>query len=113
MHPSIGTVRAVRGVYDNSIVESFFASLEYGLIARRIWKTKTELQLVIVTWIETCYNPRRCHSGLGQMSPINFEMKEQGTTIIDRELMFHAAPSRELRYFIWNSRLTLPTINPR
>ena len=71
--PSMG---AVGDAYDNAMAESFFASLECELIARRTWKTKTEARLAIFTWIETWYNPRRRHSGLGQMSPINFERKE-------------------------------------
>ena len=74
MRPSMGTVG---DAYDNAMAESFFASLECELIARRTWKTKTEARLAIFTWIETWYNPRRRHSGLGQMSPINFERKEQ------------------------------------
>lgn len=74
VRPSMGTVG---DAYDNAMAESFFASLECELIARRTWKTKTEARLAIFTWIETWYNPRRRHSGLGQMSPINFETKEQ------------------------------------
>ena len=75
VRPSMGTVG---DAYDNVMAESFFASLECELIARRTWKTKTEARLAVFTWIETWYNPRRRHSALGQMSPINFEMKEQG-----------------------------------
>ena len=77
VRPSMGTVG---DAYDNAMAESFFASLECELIARRTLKTKTktEARLAVFTWIETWYNPRRRHSGLGQMSPINFEMKEQG-----------------------------------
>ena len=83
MRPSMGTVG---NAYDNAMAESFFASLECELIARRSWKTKTEARLAIFTWIETWYNPRRRHSGLGQMSPINFEMKEQEKPIQDAEI---------------------------
>lgn len=67
----------VGDAYDNAMAESFFASLECELIARRTWKTKTEARLAIFTWIETWYNPRRRHSSLGQISPINFEKKEK------------------------------------
>lgn len=74
VRPSMGTVG---DAYDNAMAESFFATLECELIARRTWKTKTQARLEIFTWIETWYNPRRRHSGLGQISPINFEKLHQ------------------------------------
>ena len=83
VRPSMGTVG---DAYDNAMAESFFASLECELIARRTWKTKTEARLAVFTWIETWYNPRRRHSGLGQMSPINFEKKEREKTVRDTEI---------------------------
>ena len=63
--------------YDNANAESFFASLECELIARRTWKTKTEARLAVFTWIESWYNPRRRHSGLNYQSPNNFERNHQ------------------------------------
>lgn len=48
---------AVGDAYDNAMAESFFASLECELIARRSWKTKTEARMTIFTWIESWYNP--------------------------------------------------------
>ena len=74
VRPSMGTVG---DAYDNAMAESFFATLECELIARRKWETKTRARMEIFTWIETWYNPRRRHSGLGQMSPINFEKLQQ------------------------------------
>jgi Integrase core domain len=59
------------------MAESFFATLECELIARRKWETKTRARMEIFTWIETWYNSRRRHSGLGQMSPIKFEKLQQ------------------------------------
>ena len=73
VRPSMGTVD---DAYDNAMAESFFATLECELIARRKWETKTKARLEIFTWIETWYNPHRRHSGLGQMSPINFEQQK-------------------------------------
>lgn len=67
----------VGDAYDNAMAESFFASLECELIARRSWKTKTEVRLAVFTWIEGWYNPRRQHSGLNYQSPNNFERKHQ------------------------------------
>lgn len=70
VRPSMGTVG---DAYDNAMAESFFASLECELIARRSWRTKLEARLAVFTWIESWYNPRRLHSGLDYQSPINFE----------------------------------------
>ena len=70
VRPSMGTVG---DAYDNAMAESFFASLECELIARRSWKTKLEARLAVFTWIESWYNPRRLHSALDYQSPINFE----------------------------------------
>ena len=73
VRPSMGSVG---DAYDNAMAESFFASLECELIARRSWKTMTEARLAVFTWIESWYNPRRRHSGLGYLSPVNFERKQ-------------------------------------
>ncbi len=70
VRPSMGTVG---DAYDNAMAESFFASLECELIARRSWKTKLEARLAVFTWIESWYNPRRLHSALDYQSPISYE----------------------------------------
>lgn len=72
--PSMGTVG---DAYDNAMAESFFASLECELIDRRSWKTKTEARLAVFTWIEAWYNPHRLHSGIGYLSPLEFEKSLQ------------------------------------
>jgi putative transposase len=77
VRPSMGTVG---DAYDNAMAESFFASLECELINRRSFQTKTEARLAVFTWIESWYNPRRRHSGIGQQSPINFERSQTEKT---------------------------------
>ena len=84
VRPSMGTVG---DAYDNAMAESFLASLECELIARRTWKTKTEARLAVFTWIESWYNLRRRHSSLGQMSPINFERQEKEKLAQDTEII--------------------------
>jgi putative transposase len=74
VQPSMGSVG---DAYDNAMAESLFATLECELIERRTWQTKAQARLAIFTWIESWYNPRRRHSGLGQMSPINFETRHE------------------------------------
>lgn len=74
VRPSMGSVG---DAYDNAMAESFFATLECELIDRRVWKTQTEARLAVFSWIEGWYNPKRLHSALGYMSPINFERKHK------------------------------------
>jgi len=68
--PSMGTVG---DAYDNAMAESFFATLECELIARKTFETRSQARMALFTWIEGWYNPRRRHSGLGYKSPMNFE----------------------------------------
>lgn len=64
---------SVGDAYDNAMDESFFASLECELIDRRSFQTKAEARMACFTWSEAWYNPRRRHSALGYLSPVNFE----------------------------------------
>ena len=72
---SVGDAYADLGFCHNAMAESFFATLECELIDRRVWQTQTEARLAVFTWIEGWYNPKRLHSALGYMSPVNFERK--------------------------------------
>jgi putative transposase len=70
-------VRPSRGsigdCYDNAMAESFFATLECELLARRRFATQAEARLAIFRFIEAWYNPHRRHSALGQRSPNSYE----------------------------------------
>jgi putative transposase len=57
------------------MAESFFATLECELLARTTLKTQAEARIAVFTFIEAWYNPHRRHSALGQMSPVNYEMR--------------------------------------
>jgi putative transposase len=84
---SMGTVG---DAYDNAMAESFFATLECELIARRKWQSKAEARTALFTWIEGWYNPRRRHSALSYQSPTNFERQRAertGETGLNHEYM--------------------------
>jgi putative transposase len=66
---------SVGDAYDNAMAESFFATLECELIARRKWKTRSEAKAALFSWIEGWYNPRRLHSSVGYLSPNQFEAR--------------------------------------
>jgi putative transposase len=72
VRPSMGTVG---DAYDNAMCESFFATLERDLLARRRFATKAEARMAIFEYIEGWYNPIRRHKGLGRISPIEFERR--------------------------------------
>lgn len=55
--------------YDNAHVESFFHSLKVELVYRKNFKTREEAKQAIFKWIETWYNKKRRHSGLGYLTP--------------------------------------------
>jgi putative transposase len=70
--PSMGSTG---DAYDNSMAESFFATLEREVINRRRFKSQAEARMAIFQWLEGWYNPHRRHSALGYLSPINYERR--------------------------------------
>lgn len=71
---SIGTVG---DAYDNAVVESFWGSMQIELLNRKKWRTRIELSLAMIDWIEAFYNQRRRHSSLGNISPVEFERRHR------------------------------------
>src|SRR5512132_575251 len=72
VRPSMGSVG---DAYDNAMAESFFATLECELLDRRTSKTQAEPRIAVFAFIEGFYNPRRRHSSLGYLSPIDYERR--------------------------------------
>lgn len=66
--------------YDNSVAETFFATLKKELIHRHSWPTRRELISAVFEYIEGFYNPRRRHSTLGMLSPAEYEQLTTTTT---------------------------------
>jgi putative transposase len=63
----------VGSAYDNSVAETFFATLKKELVYRRSWQTRNEIRTEVFEYIEAFYNRRRRHSYLGWISPAEFE----------------------------------------
>jgi putative transposase len=62
-------------VWDNSAMESFFSSLKTERTARKVYRTRDEARADVFDYIECFYNPRRRHSKLGYLSPMEFEAR--------------------------------------
>jgi len=77
VRPSMGSIG---DCYDNALCESFFATLECELLDRRKFATQAEARMAVFEFIEGFYNPRRRHSSLGYLSPVNYERRMETTT---------------------------------
>ena len=60
--------------YDNSCVESFFATLKKECIYRKSYATIEEIRRDVFEYIELFYNRKRMHSVLGYMSPVEYRL---------------------------------------
>jgi len=66
---------SVGDAYDNALCESFFATLECELLARRRFTSLAEAGMAVFSYVEGWYNPARLHSALGYRSPIAYEQE--------------------------------------
>jgi len=62
-------------VWDNAAMESFFSSLKTERTARKLYRTRDEAKADVFDYIERFYNPKRRHSRIGYMSPMEFEQQ--------------------------------------
>ena len=62
-------------VWDNAAMESFFSSLKTERTARKVYRTRVQAKADVFDYIERFYNPKRRHSTLGYLSPIEFERR--------------------------------------
>lgn len=72
-HQLVPSMSRRANCYDNAVVESFFATLEWELIERSNWATRDEARRAIFEYIECWYNQKRRHSSLGYLSPAEYE----------------------------------------
>lgn len=60
---------------DNSMIESFWSTLQRELLDQQTWETPEQLGSAIFEWIEAWYNPRRRHTSIGMLSPVGYEQQ--------------------------------------
>jgi putative transposase len=60
-------------VYDNAVMESYYATLKKELIYNTNYATGAEACQAIFEYIEVYYNRQRRHSTLGYRSPAEYE----------------------------------------
>jgi len=84
-HHVLGSIGSVGDAYDNAMAESFVDTFKTELIADRVWRTRTQLELAIVEWV-AWFNNDRLHQSLGDIPPAEFETLSSSSTV-------HLSPS--------------------
>jgi len=68
----VASIGSVGDAYDNAMAESFIDSFKTELIADRVWRTRSQLELAIVEWV-AWFNTGRLHESLGDIPPAELE----------------------------------------
>jgi len=71
-HGVLASVGSVGDAYDSALAESFVDSFKTELIADRVWRTRSQLELAIVEYLGWL-NHARLHESLGDLPPAEFE----------------------------------------
>ena len=67
--------------WDNSVVESFFATLKMELFSKgHLFSTRQQARIAIFEYVEGFYNRARRHSTLAYLSPVEFEQRAAYST---------------------------------
>jgi len=69
----LASVGSVGDADDNALAESFVDSSKTELIAERVWRSRTQLELVIVEYVDW-FNDTRLHGSLGDLPPREYEL---------------------------------------
>lgn len=72
-HGFVGSMSRKGNCWDNSVAESFFASLKKERVQWRSYQTRYGAQQDVLDYITMFYNSRRLHSYLGYVSPRDYE----------------------------------------
>ena len=73
-HGVLASIGTVGDAYDNALAESFVDSFKTELIADRVWRTRSQLELAVVEYVGW-FNHDRLHAALGDLPPAEFEQR--------------------------------------
>ena len=84
-HDVLASVGSVGDAYDNALAESFLDSFKTELIADRVWRSRSQLELAVVAYIGW-YNAARLHQSLDHTPPLEYEQQQtlrEATTLAE------------------------------
>lgn len=73
----IASMNRTGDCWDNAVAESFFATLKAELVDVARYPTRDAAMAALGDYLETFYNHARRHSYLGDLSPVEFELRRQ------------------------------------
>jgi putative transposase len=71
-HGVLASVGTVGDAYDNAMAESFVDTFKTELVADRVWRSRSQLELAVVEYV-SWFNHERLHETLGDIPPVEFE----------------------------------------
>jgi putative transposase len=80
-HGVLGSIGSVGDAFDNALAESFVDSFKTELIADRVWRSRSQLELAVVEYVGW-FNHSRLHEALGDIPPVEFEQAHATRTAI-------------------------------
>ena len=114
-HGVLASVGSVGDAYDNALAESFVDSFKTELIADRVWRTRSQLELAIVEYIGW-FNHNRLHESLGDVPPAEIEAPyaPRGETNISLEMrrgsQLTRSPRKPVRLIVERGRHGPPAL---
>jgi putative transposase len=75
-HHVLASIGTVGDADDNAMAESFVDSFKTELIADRVWRTRSQLELAIVEYV-SWFNHQRLHQSLGDLPPAEVKTRSQ------------------------------------
>jgi putative transposase len=81
-HRVLRSIGTVGDALDNATAESFVDSFKTELIADRVWRTRSQLELATVEYIGW-FNHERLHESLGDIPPVEYEQLHAAATVMN------------------------------
>jgi putative transposase len=84
-HAVLASIGSVGDAYDNAMAQSFVDTFKTELVADRVWRTPSQLELAIVEWVAWSNNDR-LHQSLGDRPPAEVEALHHTRYVLDHSL---------------------------
>ncbi len=76
----VASMGVVGSCFDNSVAESWFATLKKELVHRTVFPTRDKAVVAVTNFIEVWYNRKRLHSVLGYKTPASVREQHKQQT---------------------------------